>query len=363
MPLTRLPIHEFLHLLPQGPLFDVRSPGEYGHAHIPGAISLPLFSDEERKEIGTAYKQKSRETAVKIGLDYFGPKLRPLVETVEKALRQYRKERRIPPGTDVPVLLYCWRGGMRSGAVAWLLEFYGFTVCTLEGGYKMFRRQVLENFKQPYRLQLLGGFTGSGKTELLRGLHGQGELVIDLEELASHKGSAFGNIGMPDQPSQEMFENKLSEALRAQGPAILENGDKRVWLEDESQRIGHVNIPHDFWNTMRKAPLFFLDIPFEERLRHIVAEYGSLDRERMLHAIGRISKNLGPQHAKEAAILLENGDTIGSFRILLKYYDKFYVKAMHNREGLETLLHQVTTNTVSLENIHILLRKTRAALV
>ena len=190
MAVQRIHIDEFLKLAETHPVFDVRSPGEYNHAHIPGAKSLPLFTDEERKEVGTAYKQISREQAIKIGLDYFGPKMRKMVEEVEAVSQLVTRDSKL-------ILIYCWRGGMRSGAVSWLLDTYGFKVCTLIGGYKKFRNYVLDTFKKPYHFNIIGGFTGSGKTELLKTLKERGEKVIDLEAIANHKGSAFGAIGLP----------------------------------------------------------------------------------------------------------------------------------------------------------------------
>lgn len=363
MAVQRIHIEEFLELAKIHPVVDVRSPGEYKHAHLPGAQSLPLFSDEERKVVGTTYKQVSREAAIKIGLDYFGPKMRPMVETVESLLRTPVSP--LPSPDSRLILVYCWRGGMRSGAVSWLLDMYGFKVYTLAGGYKAFRNYVLESFKKPYAFRILSGFTGSGKTELLHALSKRGETIIDLEGIAHHKGSAFGNIGMPEQPSQEMFENLLSIELTAKTsalpasrlPAPGSDFPPPVWLEDESQRIGLVNIPNELWKTMRQSPVYYLDIPFEERLNHIVPEYGALDRERLINAIERISKKLGHLNAKTAISLLNEGKIRESFSILLKYYDKFYFRSLHNRERLETLLHTVTCKSVCPENADLLLQK------
>ena len=258
------------------------------------------------------------------------------------------------------VLLYCWRGGMRSGAVGWLLDVYGFKVYTLIGGYKKFRTRVLETFKLPFDLKILGGYTGTGKTEVIKELEKRGEPIIDLEDIAKHKGSAFGNIGMPNQPSQEMFENILSLRLRtlryeAKGnnqhsnPKLIIKHSP-IWLEDESQRIGLINLPNELWHTLRRSPIYFLDIPFEERLKHIVEEYGSLDRERMIDAILRIKGRLGGLEAKRAIGFLNEGNTIESFRILLKYYDKWYTKGLHNRENINSLLNRITCSSVTPEN-------------
>lgn len=310
MAIEKLDITRFLELAALHPVLDVRSPGEYAHAHIPGAHSFPLFSDEERKVVGTTYKQQSREDAIKTGLDYFGVKMRRMVEEAEQ----------IAPA-DKTLLVHCWRGGMRSAGVAWLLDLYGFKVYTLAGGYKAFRNWVLQQFNHSYHFQILGGYTGSGKTEVLHQLQKSGQHIIDLEAIAAHRGSAFGAIeGLP-QPSQEMFENKLALEL-------LANNDKTIWLEDESQRVGHVNIPHTIWKQMRSSAVTFLDIPFEERLKYIVKGYGKKDKEKLVNAIIRIKKRLGGLETKTAINCLLEDDIEGSFAVLLKYYDKHYKKAL-----------------------------------
>lgn len=352
MAISRLSIHEFLKASADHPVLDVRSPGEFTHAHFPGAISFPLFTDEERAVVGTLYKQKSREDAIKAGLDFFGPKMRGMVETAESILKENNS-------TSKQVFVYCWRGGMRSAGVAWLLDLYGFKVHSLVGGYKSFRRFVLDSFLLPFQLRILGGYTGSGKTELLKSIQEKGAAIIDLEALANHKGSAFGNIGLPEQPSQEMFDNLLGLALyRLTGSGAITDGlrnmNRPIWLEDESQRIGKVNIHPDFWKQMRSSPIWFLDIPFEERLDHLVAEYGELDREKMIEAIGRISSRLGGLETKNAIRFLQEGNTKESFRILLKYYDKWYHKGLHNRAGLEALLHTVLCERVGSQNIELM---------
>jgi tRNA 2-selenouridine synthase len=366
MAIEKLHIEQFLELAKQHPVLDVRSPGEYLHAHIPGAHSLPLFSDEERKIVGTAYKQESREQAIKIGLDFFGVKMRKMVEEVEKFLVQGSElsatNSELRTANSKTVLVHCWRGGMRSAGVAWLLDLYGFKVYTLVGGYKKFRHYVLETFTLPFQFNILGGYTGSGKTELLKALKEKGEKIIDLEGIAHHKGSAFGSIGMPPQPGQEMFENFLSIELRRKSMVNSEWSNKDdphspltthyspTWLEDESQRIGQVNIPHELWKNMRQSPVHFLDIPFEERLKHIVQEYGQLDPEKVADAINRISQKLGHLNAKTAILLLNEGKITESFDILLHYYDKHYFKSLHNREGINSLLHTVNCKSVIPEN-------------
>jgi len=353
MAAEKINIERFLELAKQHPVFDVRSPGEYDHAFIPGAKSLPLFTNEERALIGTAYKQESREKAIKIGLDFFGPKMKKMVEEVESVISSQLTggNETLKLQTANCILVYCWRGGMRSGAVSWLLDLYGFKVYTLVGGYKKFRHHVLNSFKKEYPFKILGGYTGAGKTEVLKELKKNGKGIIDLEDIAKHKGSAFGNINMPKQPTQEMFENLLSVELEI----ATRNNNDAIWLEDESQRIGLVNVPGDLWKTMRKSPICFLDIPFEERLNHIVDEYGKFEKEKMIDAIGRIRERLGGLEAKNAIMLLESNNTIESFRILLKYYDKWYLKGLHNRENINSLLHLIKCDSVTTENANRLL--------
>ena len=342
MAVRPIDIEKFIGLSEQHPVLDVRSPGEYHHAHIPGAHSFPLFDDAERKEVGTAYKQISREKAIKIGLDYFGPKMRPLVEQAE-AIAEKSGSRTL--------LVHCWRGGMRSGAVAWLLDLYGFKVHTLIGGYKSFRRWTLDQFEKKYPFTLIGGYTGSGKTDLLMALQSAGQSVLDLEGLAHHKGSAFGNIGQPEQPSQEQFENKLSLALLN----LSKNSPDKIWVEDESQRIGRLNVPGPIWEQMRSAAVLFLEIPFEERLKYIVKGYGFLEAQRLIDATDRIRKKLGDKNATDAIEYISNGQILPAFDILLRYYDKLYLKSLFHRENAQALIQVIEATEVNESNIQLLL--------
>jgi tRNA 2-selenouridine synthase len=381
--IKRLSAKDFLTVSAGAIVIDVRSPAEFSHAHMPGAVSIPLFTDEERKVVGTAYKQESREKAIKHGLDFFGPKMRPIVEQVENLIAEREQTTEQPEASSQKlkaVFLYCWRGGMRSGAIAWLLDLYGFEVTVLAGGYKAYRNLVLKTFEYPYSFKVLGGFTGSGKTELIHELKRSGERIIDLEGIAKHKGSAFGNIDMPPQPGQEMFENLLAgellqmaetldaresstvnrekfenqEILTAHDSRLTTESGSTIWIEDESQRIGLLNLPHALWKTIRESPVFFLDIPFESRLDHITEEYGKLNRERLADAITRISKRLGPQDTKASLEFLGEGNIKECFRILLKYYDKHYLKALYNREAINRLLTKIPSENVTAGNVNLL---------
>lgn len=321
------------------PVIDVRSEAEFGHAHIPGAWNLPLFNNEERKIVGTIYKQRSREEAIKKGLEFFGPKMKEMVDFVEEGLHKTNP-------SNKTLLVHCWRGGMRSAGVAWLLDLYGFKIYTLVGGYKAYRNWVLQILAEKPALKILGGYTGSGKTIVLDALKKKNERVIDLEGIAGHRGSAFGNIGLPKQPTQEMFENKLAAELHS----VISSGElKPIWLEDESQRIGTVNIPQDFWLHMRKSDIQFLDIPFEKRLDYLVDTYGKLPMTELKAATERIQKKLGGLETKTAIACLDENNIKGAFDILLKYYDKLYGKGLEKREDPKPLLKIYHSNLVDAE--------------
>ena len=359
MAIEKITIQQFLKLSTQYPVLDVRSQGEYTHAHIPNAINVPLFTNDERKIVGTAYKQQSREIAIKLGLDFFGVKMKQIVEDVERITTEFYKRNAkqkdsVPPlGGGGGILLHCWRGGMRSAAVAWLLDMYGFKVYTLTGGYKAYRNWVLQQVALPYNFTIIGGFTGSGKTEVLHQLKKEDKIIIDLEALANHKGSAFGNMGT--QPSQEMFENVLSKSLYDISCTMNDENltstnyqpqTPCIYIEDESQRIGNLQIPSNIWLQMRKSTILFLEIPFEERLDFITAEYGKLNKETLVNAIIRIQKRLGGLETKNAINHLLENNTKESFRILLTYYDKWYLKGLNNRENLSAFLNKIPCKSV-----------------
>ena len=346
MAVQKITINEFLQMPSNYLLLDVRSPSEFAYAHISGAISFPLFSDEERKVIGTAYKQESREKAIKIGLTYFGPKMANMVGDVEAIIANFKATENPKKSTEfsspsIPkIVVHCWRGGMRSAAVAWLLDLYGYNIYTIVGGYKTYRNWVLAQFEKSYNFKVIGGYTGSGKTELLAALQKAGETIIDLEGLAHHKGSAFGNLGEPTQPSQEMFENRVAAALHT-------NSNSIIWLEDESKRIGNVNIPASLYSNKQLAPIYFIDIPFEERLKHIITGYGKFEKDKLVAAIMRIKKRLGGLETKNAINFLIEDDIKSCFEILLRYYDKCYLKGLHQRENLPLQLNTVACATVN----------------
>ncbi|MBP8823061.1 MAG: tRNA 2-selenouridine(34) synthase MnmH [Flavobacteriales bacterium] len=316
---TALPIERFLAA--GLPVIDVRSPGEHAHGHIPGAQNLPLFTDDERAQVGTLYKQAGRDPAMLHGMRLVGPKLAELVER-SKGIAQ-----------DGRVGVHCWRGGERSASVAWLLEKVGgLQVITLQNGYKAFRALVQASFTLPRKLRVLGGYTGTGKTELLALLRAQGQQVVDLEGLAHHKGSSFGSIGQTAQPGTEQFENLLWNALRQLDPA------RTTWVEDESRMVGRVKLPDPFFAQMRTSPVTFMDMPRAERVVRLVKDYGGAPMEELSAAVHRIQRRLGPQHAKAALEALEAGDLHQVAEITLVYYDKTYARGLAERDPALTRL-------------------------
>lgn len=298
------------------PIVDVRSPAEFAKGHIPGAVNIPLFSNSERAHVGTAYKKESKEKAMEIGLKYVEPKLNFFIE----------KAKELAP--DTRIIIHCWRGGMRSKAFAKHLHDNGFTdVYTLIGGYKAFRNYALDSFCTKAKLCTLGGYTGSGKTYILYQLRKMGEQVIDLEGIANHKGSAFGGIGQKEQPTIEQFENNLFWKWKDL------DYSKTIWVEDESHRIGRVNIPMNLFENMRNEPLLFIDIPQSERIKHLVAEYADYPKTELDVSVEHISKRLGSENTKKALQSIENGDFEYVAEITLKYYDKYYLRGLNKREN------------------------------
>ncbi len=303
-----------MSLIGKLPVIDVRAPVEFAQGHIPGACNLPLFLDQERAEVGTTYKNQGREPAILKGLEIVGPKMRTLVEKAKEIVQA--KSDPIPVRPQV--LLHCWRGGMRSRSVAWLLEQADFDVQVLEGGYKSYRRTIHRIFETPFKLVVLSGLTGAGKTQNLHALAIAGEQVVDLEGLANHRGSAFGGIGLPAQPTVEQFENLLGEQLRRLDLS------RRIWVEDEGKKIGRCVVPTPFFEQLRAAPAVFLDVPREVRARLSAELYGELDKPEIETAITNIRKRLGGQNANLAIEQLRNNDMSACTDTLLAYYDKTY---------------------------------------
>lgn len=295
------------------PIIDVRSPAEYAQGHIPGAINIPLFDNDERAQVGTRYKQAGKEFAIQLGLELVGSKLTHFSKEIKRHCPKKQ------------ALVHCWRGGMRSGAMAWLFSFVGIQCSLLEGGYKAYRAYIRQSLGRPQPLHILGGYTGSGKTDILFALQKQGAQIIDLEGIAHHKGSAFGAIGEAPQPSNEQFENNLAAAWLQLDPQLP------VWLEDESVTMGRCGIPQVLFKRMRTALTFVIQVPASIRTKRLVADYAQCGTQPLLNALGRISKKLGGLRTQEAETALEAHDYETVAAICLHYYDKAYGYGIETR--------------------------------
>ncbi len=304
---TKLSIEEFLPLTDTFPLVDVRSPAEYAKAHIPGAVNIPLFDNEERKQVGIRYKQGGKENAVLLGLEYVGPKMAGFVKQAKKLVKK-----------DKRILVHCWRGGMRSGSMAWLFETAGLKVFTLDGGYKAYRGYIRKQFSKNVDMVVLGGYTGSGKTSILQEMEKKGEQFLDIEGIAHHKGSVFGPLGQKQQPSNEQFENDLADAWRKF------DFSKPVWVEDESRQLGTCGIPDPLFAQMRKAPVIKVIIPKSERIKRLVNEYGNFEKKLLAEQVEKIRERLGGQFANEAIEALNQNQLDKVADLTLRYYDKAY---------------------------------------
>lgn len=336
--LNLLTIDEYLNEFSNVPLIDVRSPGEFNQAHIPGAISIPLFTNEERAAIGTVYKRRSREEAMALGYDFVEPKREHLFNQSKAA------------SSSKGIAIHCWRGGMRSRLFAEYLVQHGLqNVYLIEGGYKAYRRSLIASFERTHCLYSLGGYTGSGKTEILHEIKKLGQQVVDLEGYACHKGSAFGGIGETCQPTTEQFENRLFAEWRTFDPS------QPIWIEDESRTIGSVVLPSSLFAAMRAQPVCFINIPRDERTKFLVNRYGSYPKEQLAAAFDRITKKLGGQNAQHALELLEKGDLEAATNIALYYYDKLYEKGVSRRDA--SLVFELPLQTVDpVQNAQLILK-------
>jgi len=294
-------------------IIDVRSPAEFEHGHIPGAVNMPLFSNDERAEVGTLYVQVGRDAAVERGLDVVGPKLTRFVSEARAH------------AAGLPLLVYCWRGGMRSNSMAWLLRTAGMDVKTLQRGYKGYRSVVLSTFDLPWKFSVLVGPTGSGKTTLLREKAARGEQVLDLEAIAHHKGSAFGALGEDAQPSTEHAMNMMYDALASFDIA------RTVWVEDESRMIGTVCVPDAIYDAMQRAQYEEVVVSREQRIENLVREYGGFTTDELIHSFDHIQRKLGGERYAAAVAAVQANDLRAAASMALEYYDRTYEHCLRIR--------------------------------
>jgi tRNA 2-selenouridine synthase len=260
MPLVNITAADVLSRLADfDTVIDARSEGEFAEDRIPGAVNWPSLSDAERKLVGTEYKQDSPFIAKKRGAALVA---RNIAAHIEREVFDKPK--------DWQPLVYCWRGGKRSGSLALVLDQIGFKVHLLEGGYREYRRAVLAELQQlPQRFvyRVVCGKTGSGKSRLLKALRERGAQVLDLEELANHRGSVLGLVPGSPQPSQKQFDSRVWDALRRFDPAL------RVWVESESKKVGELRVPESLIERMRAAPCVRIELPLEARVALLMEDY------------------------------------------------------------------------------------------
>lgn len=262
-------------------IIDARSPGEFAEDHIPGAINLPVLDDAERARVGTLHKQASSFEAKKVGAALVS---RNIAQHLEAWFGDKPKSYR--------PLVYCWRGGNRSGALTHVLQKIGFAAMQLDGGYKAYRRHVvaeLERLPPLFAYRVVCGPTGSGKSRLLQALAGEGAQVLDLEELAAHRGSLLGALPGQPQPTQKSFESAIWAALSRFDPA------RPVFVESESRKIGALRVPDALIAAMHASPCIRLEVPLAERVRLLTEDYAHFlaDPGTISHQLGYLARLQG----------------------------------------------------------------------
>ena len=333
---SKTDIKHFLELAETVPVIDVRSPGEYIFGHIPGAINIPLFDDEQRAAVGTKYKKQGRIPAIIEGMKRSGPEMSG---KLEKALGEAKNNQ---------LLVHCWRGGMRSEAMAWLFSLGNIQTHVLEGGYKSYRNYILNGLSEKKKMLILGGMTGSSKTRILRFLGEKGHQMIDLESLANHKGSAFGSLGQSPQPSTEQFANNLFENWKKLDP------DRPVWMEDESRNIGTVFMPESFYLNIQDSRTIVLLMDTTTRLPGLIEEYSTYPSEALKASVMKISRRLGGDNAKNAIEAIDNGDFARAIEISLFYYDKAYQYSLRKKASKNLVFVHTNTDDVEVNAMKIL---------
>jgi tRNA 2-selenouridine synthase len=332
----KIDIVSFLELSENTPIADVRSPSEFAAGHIPGAVNIPLFDDKERVAVGIKYKNEGRIPAILEGLKRTAP---DMSSKLEQALNIAKSGK---------LLVHCWRGGMRSEAMAWLFSLGDIDTRILDGGYKSYHNHVLERLSEKRKMIVLGGLTGSGKTRLLKYLKNLGQQVIDLEGLANHKGSAFGSLGQATQPSSEQFANILFDEWKQINPNL------QSWVEDESRNIGSVFMPDRFYINIQESPAVILMMDVKTRLPRLMEEYSVYPGEILKESIMKISKRLGGDNTRDAINAVETGDFAKAIEITLNYYDKAYLYGLRKKSNKNIIYIKTDSDNIEIIALKVL---------
>lgn len=295
-------------------LVDVRSPAEYDEDHLPGSVNLPVLTNKQRERVGTLYNQQSTFEARRIGAGLICENVPQILETLE----------RHHTGGQ-PVVVYCWRGGLRSRSLAVILDHIGYPTHRLEGGYKQYRRHVHRFLTESrWESPLIGlyGLTGSGKTRLLAELEARGASVLDLEAAAGHRGSAFGNLGLGPQPSQKAFENRIYQQIHGARPPLFTEGESRM--------IGGRKIPDSLFEALTAPPRIRVETDRDRRVQNIARHYAREDALRELNGdLGNLKERLGGDTVYHLRRNLEAGRFERVIRrLLVDYYDPAYRRSM-----------------------------------
>jgi len=336
-PVTRkIDIVRFLELSEITPIADVRSPSEFTTGHIPGAVNIPLLDDKEREAIGTKYKKEGRIPAILEGLKHTAPGMSSKLEQALKIAKNGK------------LLVHCWRGGMRSEAMAWLFSLGDIKTEVLDGGYKSYRYHILDSLSEKRKMIVLGGMTGSSKTHILKYLKRHNQQVLDLEGLANHKGSAFGSLGQQPQPSTEQFANILFDEWKQM------NRNLPFWVEDESRNIGSVFMPDRFYLNMQNTPAIILMMDVKTRLPRLMKEYSTYSAESLKASIMKISKRLGGDKTRDALNAVEAGDFAKAIERILHYYDKAYLFGLKKKNNKNIIYVETDSDDIETNALKIL---------
>jgi tRNA 2-selenouridine synthase len=334
----------FSEILPQlerfDSIIDTRSPAEFEEDHIPGAINCPVLDDEERKRVGTLYKQVNPFEAKKVG-----------AALVARNIAHHVESRFMAHGRDWKPLVYCWRGGNRSGAMAHILAKIGWPAVQLDGGYKGYRRHVnaaLAELPPRYSFRIVCGPTGSGKSRLLQALATAGAQVLDLEQLAAHRGSVLGNLPDEKQPTQKTFESRIWQTLRQFDPGRI------VFAESESKKVGNVRVPDALMETMRASPCLAVELPQSKRVALLMQDYAhfTLDPASLNMQLECLVSLYGREKITGWQALAERGDLEALVADLLRnHYDPAYLRSIQRNFSCVAEAATVALDDISEEAI------------